>query len=209
MISLPSLIISPVHNQGLRSAGTIRRACFPIAAMKMLAPLPPDMRLRTGMKKSVTGMAKLTYEDFQVGQVFRLGPKHVTAEEIVEFAREFDPQPMHLDEAAGRASILGGLAASGWHTSAMFMRMMTDSYLLNTEAEGAPGIDFMDWKKPVLAGDTLSGRSIVLESRAMRSRPGIGIVRFRHEVENQRGELVCLGENATMIRMRLPLEASA
>lgn len=167
------------------------------------------MRLRSGgMRRLLTDMAKLTYEDFQPGQMFPLGPKHVTAEEIIEFASEFDPQPMHLDEAAGRASILGGLAASGWHTSAMFMRMMCDSYLLNTESEGAPGIDFMDWKKPVLAGDTLSGRSIVLESRAMRSRPGIGIVKFRHEVKNQHDELVCLGENATMIRMRSPVEVS-
>jgi acyl dehydratase len=154
-------------------------------------------------------MAKLSYEDFQPEQVFPLGPKHVTAEEIIGFASEFDPQPMHLDEEAGRASILGGLSASGWHTSAMFMRMMTDSYLLNTLAEGAPGIDFMDWKKPVLAGDTLAGRSIVLEARAMRSRPGLGIVKFRHEIENQRGELVCLGENSTMIRMRSTMEASA
>jgi acyl dehydratase len=154
-------------------------------------------------------MTKLSFEDFQPEQVFPFPPKLVTAEEIIEFASEFDPQPMHIDEAAGRASILGGLAASGWHTSSLFMRMMCDAYLLNTQSEGAPGIDFMDWKKPVLAGDTLSGRSIVLESRAMRSRPGIGIVKFRHEIENQRGELVCLGENSTMIRMRLPAEVSA
>ena len=154
-------------------------------------------------------MEILSYEDFQPEQVFPLGPKHVTAEEIIGFASEFDPQPMHLDEAAGRASMLGGLSASGWHTSAMFMRMMTDSYLLNTLSEGAPGIDFMDWKKPVLAGDPLAGRSIVLEARAMRSRPGLGIVKFRHEIENQRGELVCLGENSTMIRMRGMMEASA
>ena len=74
---------------------------------------------------------KLAFEDFEPGRRFPLGPKPVTAEEIVEFAREFDPQPMHLDEAAGRASILGGLAASGWHTSAMLMRMMADSYILD------------------------------------------------------------------------------
>ncbi|MFS8045491.1 MaoC family dehydratase [Rhizobium sp. BR 314] len=154
-------------------------------------------------------MTKLAYEDFKPEREFPLGPKHVTAEEIVAFASEFDPQPMHLDEEAGRASILGGLAASGWHTSAMFMRMMCDSYLLNTDAQGAPGIDFMDWKKPVLAGDTLSGRSIVLEARPMRSRPAIGIVKFRHEIENQRGELVCLGENATMVRLRAGAEATA
>ncbi|MFT4000232.1 MAG: MaoC family dehydratase [Rhizobium sp.] len=154
-------------------------------------------------------MTKLVYEDFQPGREFPLGPKHVTAAEIIEFASEFDPQPMHLDEEAGHASILGGLAASGWHTSSMFMRMMCDSYLLATDAQGAPGIDFMEWKRPVLAGDTLSGRSIVIEARPMRSRPGIGIVKFRHEIENQRGELVCLGENATMIRLRAGAEVSA
>ncbi|RUL97429.1 MaoC family dehydratase [Rhizobium chutanense] len=145
---------------------------------------------------------KLAFEDFEPGRRFALGPKLVLAEEIIEFAREFDPQPMHVDEAAGRASILGGLAASGWHTSAMLMRMMADSYILNALCEGAPGIDLMEWRKPVLAGDTLQGHSTVLETRPMRSRPGMGIAKFRHELENQRGELVCLSENSVMIRMR-------
>jgi acyl dehydratase len=145
---------------------------------------------------------KLSFEDFEPGRRFPLGPKLVSAGEIIEFASEFDPQPMHLDEAAGRASILGGLAASGWHTSAMLMRMMADSYILNALCEGAPGIDLMEWRKPVLSGDTLHGHSTVLEARQMRSRPGIGIAKFRHEVENQRGELVCLSENSVMIRMR-------
>ncbi|EJT04357.1 MaoC family dehydratase [Rhizobium sp. CCGE 510] len=145
---------------------------------------------------------KLSLEDFEPGRRFALGPKLVLAEEIIEFAREFDPQPMHIDEAAGRASILGGLAASGWHTSSMLMRMMADSYILNALCEGAPGIDLMEWRKPVLAGDTLQGHSTVLEARSMRSRPGMGIVKFRHEMENQRGELVCLSENSVMIRMR-------
>ena len=145
-------------------------------------------------------MEKLQWRDFQPGRLFALGPKPVTAPEIIAFATEFDPQPMHLDEEAGRASILGGLAASGWHTSAMFMRMMYDSYLSRSASEGSPGIDFMEWRKPVIAGDTLSGRSIVLEARELRSRPGVGIVKFRHEVENQRGEMVCLGENSIMFR---------
>ena len=153
--------------------------------------------------------SKLFFEDFELGRSFALGPKHVTAEEIFAFASEFDPQPMHVDEAAGKASILGGLAASGWHTAAMFMRMMIDSYLLASHSQGAPGIDFMDWKRPVLAGDTLSGRTSVIEARPMRSRPGIGIVKLRHEVENQRGELVCLSENSIMFRMRLGQEITA
>jgi len=152
---------------------------------------------------------KLAFEDFQPGRRFALGPRVVTAEEIIEFAREFDPQPMHVDEAAGRASILGGLAASGWHTSALFMRMMAESFLVNSFSQGAPGVDFMEWRKPVLAGDTLSGHSTVIESRALRSRPGIGMVKFRHEVENQKGELVCLSENSIMFAMRDMLEKTA
>lgn len=149
------------------------------------------------------------YEDFQPGRVFPLGPKVVTAEEIIAFASAYDPQPMHLDEEAGRNSILGGLSASGWHTSAMVMRMMIDSYLLAALSEGAPGIEMMEWKRPVLAGDTLSGRSVVLEARSMRSRPGIGIVKFRHEAENQHGDIVCVSENFIMFRMRAGSEAAA
>lgn len=152
---------------------------------------------------------QLVFEDFTVGREFPLGPMAMTAAEIIAFAAEFDPQPMHLDEAAGRASILGGLAASGWHTSATFMRMMCDSFLSRSSSEGSPGIDFLEWRKPVLAGDTLSGHSSVLEARPMRSRPGVGIVKFRHLVENQRGEVVCLGENSIMFRTRSAPEISA
>lgn len=149
------------------------------------------------------------FEDFSAGRVFPLAEKRVAADEIVEFAAEFDPQPMHLDETAGKASILGGLSASGWHTASMFMRMMFDGWLSRSSSEGSPGIEFMEWKKPVLAGDTLSGRSTVLESRTLRSRPGIGIVKFLHEVENQRGEIVMRGENPIMMRLRDARENAA
>ena len=144
----------------------------------------------------------LYFEDFSPGRNLTLAPKTMTPEEIVEFASEFDPQPMHLDEADGKASILGGLSASGWHTASVFMRMMFDGWLSASSSEGSPGIELMEWKKPVLAGDTLSGRSIVLEARLLRSRPGIGLVKFRHEVENQNGVLVMRGENPIMFRMR-------
>ena len=145
---------------------------------------------------------KLHFEDFRVGRAFELGPKTVSASEIIEFAQEFDPQPLHLSEEAGKASILGGLSASGWHTSSMFMRMMIDSYLLDSVSEGAPGIDLMEWKKPVLAGDTLKGRSTVESARPMRSRPHIGIVTLNHELENQRGEIVLRSRNSIMFRRR-------
>jgi len=162
-----------------------------------------------GERRPGENVTKYSFEDFTPGRVFPLGPKHVTVEEIIEFASEFDPQPMHLDEAAGRDSILGGLAASGWHTSSMVMRMMIDSYLLNSLSEGSPGIDLMEWKRPVLAGDTLSGRTTVLEARALRSRPGVGIVKLRHEAENQRGEIVSVSENSIMFRMAKAPETSA
>ncbi|MDE1158095.1 MAG: MaoC family dehydratase [Neorhizobium sp.] len=144
------------------------------------------------------------FEDFTPGRIFALAEKTVTAHEVIAFAREFDPQPMHLSEEAGRASILGGLSASGWHTGSIFMRMMYDGWLSRSSSEGAPGIDVMEWKRPVLAGDTLSGQSTVIEARPLRSRPGIGLVKFLHEVRNQHGEIAMRGENPVMFRMRDP-----
>jgi len=144
----------------------------------------------------------LHFEDLSPGTVFPLGPKHVSADEIIAFAMEFDAQPMHLDEEAGKNSILGGLAASGWHSCSMMMRMMSDSYLLRTAAEGAPGVDFVKWKKPVLAGDILTGETRVIDSRELKSRPGIGIVSLRHELRNQKGETVLESENPVMVRLR-------
>ncbi|MBA1141979.1 MaoC family dehydratase [Mesorhizobium neociceri] len=142
------------------------------------------------------------YEDFAEGASIDLGAKKVSAAEIVEFAAEFDPQPMHLDEEAGRASILGGLAASGWHTCAIFMRMLCDAFLLDSTAQGAPGIDQVKWKKPVLEGDTLSGRTGVLAKRLSKSRPQLGLVTFRSELLNHRGESVFELENTVMFLTR-------
>lgn len=145
---------------------------------------------------------KWAFEDFTVGASISLGTKHVTAGEIVEFASEFDAQPMHMDEEAGKASVLGGLAASGWHTCAMFMRMMCDAFLLDSTSQGAPGINHARWKKPVLAGDTLSGTSTVLETRISRSRPALGFVTCRHVLVNQHGETVLELENVGMFLKR-------
>ncbi|MBX3576544.1 MAG: MaoC family dehydratase [Rhizobiaceae bacterium] len=142
------------------------------------------------------------FEDFVEGASIALGDKTVTAAEIVEFASEFDPQPMHLDEAAGRDSILGGLAASGWHTCCMFMRMMCDGFLLDSTSQGSPGIDFARWKKPVLAGDTISGRARIIAVRTSKSRPGLGFVTVLSELTNQRGELVFQLQNTGMFLTR-------
>ena len=146
-------------------------------------------------------VANYTFEDFTPGRRFDFEKRTLSAEEIIAFAQEFDPQPMHLDEAAGRASILGGLAASGWHTSAVMMRMLYEAYIRGSTSEGSPGVDLMEWKRPVLAGDTLGGHCIVLDARASRSRPEIGIVRMRAEITNQRGELVAVSEYINMMRL--------
>ena len=145
---------------------------------------------------------KWAYEDFVEGATFGLGTKAVTAEEIIEFASEFDAQPMHLDEAAGKASILGGLSASGWHTCAMFMRLICDGFLLNSTSQGSPGIDHAKWKKPVLAGDTLSGSVTVIAARTSKSRPQLGFVTLHSELVNQHGEAVFELQNTGMFLTR-------
>lgn len=145
---------------------------------------------------------KWAFEDFEEGGTITLGTKTVTAAEIIEFASEFDPQPMHLDEEAGKASILGGLAASGWHTCCMFMRMMCDGFLLDSTSQGSPGLDYVRWKKPVLAGDTLTGRSRTIDKRVSKSRPGLGFVTVQSELLNQRGEVVLELQNTGMFLTR-------
>jgi len=142
------------------------------------------------------------YEDFVEGTSLDLGTRMVTAEEVVAFASEFDPQPMHIDEEAGRRSILGGLSASGWHTCAMFMRMLCDAFLLDSTSQGSPGIDSVRWKAPVLAGDTLSGKVTVVGKRISKSRPDLGFVSMRAELVNQRGEKVFELENTGMFLTR-------
>lgn len=145
-----------------------------------------------------------SYEDFTVGSEWPLGSKKVESSEIIDFASQFDPQPFHMDEAAGKASILGGLAASGWHTVSMFMRMMCDAYLLDSTSQGAPGIDYTRWRAPVLAGDTLTGKTVVIERRISKSKPSLGFVILRHEIFNQHGILVCDLQNTGMFSLREP-----
>jgi acyl dehydratase len=129
----------------------------------------------------------LHFEDFAVGQEIDLGSYAVTAAEIREFAGEFDPQPFHLDEAAGKASILGGLAASGWHVCAMFMRLLADGWLNKSASMGSNGVSEVKWLKPVLAGETLSGKVTILAKRISSKRPDMGIFECLFELVNDSG----------------------
>ena len=132
-------------------------------------------------------MSKLHWEDFSPGRVFEHGPRRMTREEIVAFAAEFDPQPMHLDEAAASATLLGGLSASGWHACCILMRMCTESFVLNSTSMGAPGVDEVRWLIPIRPGDQLTLRATVVETRSSKSRPDMGFVRFMFELFNQAG----------------------
>ena len=144
----------------------------------------------------------LYWEDFPVGQVRVFGAMPVTRDAVLAFARQFDPQPFHLDEEAAKASLFGGLSASGWHTCAMAMRMMCDAYLLDSASLGSPGMDQLKWVKPVYPGDTLSVRFTVLDARPMASRPGVGLIRSLWEVCNQHGEVVMDMQGWGMFRRR-------
>jgi acyl dehydratase len=110
--------------------------------------------------------------------------------DIIGFAREYDPQPMHLDPNAASFTIYGGLIASGWHTGALFMRLLVRNLLAQTSSLGSPGMDELRWPVPVRPGNTLTGSVEVLEARASNSRPTMGIVRWRGEMRNQDGVLV-------------------
>lgn len=126
--------------------------------------------------------ALLHFEDFPVGEVTTYGAYTLTREAILAFAREYDPQPFHLDDEAAKDTILGGLAASGWHACAIMMRLNCDGFLLNSTSMGAPGIDEVKWLMPLRPDVVLSVRRTTLEARESKSRPQMGLVKFLFEL---------------------------
>ncbi|HEX8434265.1 MaoC family dehydratase [Archangium sp.] len=143
------------------------------------------------------------FEDFQVGQVLELGSYEVSREEILAFARQYDPQPFHLDDEAGRQSIFGSIIASGWQTAAICHRLLVGSVLKDSASMGSPGLDELRWLLPVRPGDTLSARIEVLASTPSRSKADRGSVKTRMEARNQKGEVV-MTELATVLFRRRP-----
>ncbi len=130
------------------------------------------------------------WEDFTPGDVTEIGPVTVSEQEIVEFATRYDPQPFHLDAEAAKDGPFGGLAASGWHTTALFMGMFVRSILLDSASLGSPGIDGIRWTAPVRPGDTLTGRVTVDDVQPSQTNPRRGTVFTTSEVFNQDGTLV-------------------
>ena len=121
---------------------------------------------------------------------------------MMAFAREFDAQPMHIDEQAAKGSMLGELIASGWYTAALSMRMLADSFILDTAGMGSPGISDLKWLKPVRSGDTLRGIRHVIDRRPSATKPDRGFVNFRFELMNQNDERVFEQTNLIMIGRR-------
>jgi acyl dehydratase len=135
-------------------------------------------------------MFKYYFEDFRVGDVVSIGTRQITESEIIEFATQFDPQPFHVNPEAAAKSKFGGIIASGWHTCALAMRMMCDSYLHDSASLGSPGVDEIRWLKPVRPMDTLRGERETLETRASTKKPDQGVVTSEWRIYNQHDELV-------------------
>jgi acyl dehydratase len=144
----------------------------------------------------------LTFEDFSPGRFGCYGPRHVTREEILAFAAEFDPQPMHLDEEAAQRSMLQGLSGSGWHLCSIMMRMMFDGYIGDTASLGSPGVSELKWLAPLRPGDDLMLEVDVVEARVSRSRPETGIVTFKCTVRNAAGQALCEMTSPIIVKRR-------
>jgi acyl dehydratase len=153
------------------------------------------------------------FEDMVVGEALELGAHHFTADEIVAFARRFDPQPFHMDEEAAKASQFGALCASGWHTAAVWMRLQVAHARARATERGinepldslgpSPGFQDLKWVKPVYAGDTISYTTRLMEKRDLKSRPRWGLATSRNEGFNQMGALVFAFTGHVFVRRRL------
>ena len=144
----------------------------------------------------------LYWEDFPPGETVEIGRHTFAQAEMIEFARQFDPQPFHTDPEAAQDSFFGGLIASGWHTCAIAMRLMVQKYIGQSASAGSPGVENIRWLAPVRPGDTITYRRVILEARPSASKPRLGLLRTRTEASNQRGEIVMTMEGWGLFRRR-------
>lgn len=135
-------------------------------------------------------MAELYFEDFTPGRLFELGSVTLTADEIVAFATQFDPQPFHVDPEAAKNTSFGGLIASGWQTCSLYMRLYVDEVLSRSASEGSPGMEEVRWLAPVRPGDTLTGTLFIDDAKASQRNPKRGTVHLRSKMTNQDGVVV-------------------
>ncbi len=144
------------------------------------------------------------FEDYQPGSVYEFGTISVSQDEIIRFARQFDPQYFHTDPERAASGPFGGLIASGWHTASLMMRLYADHYLSTVASLGSPGVDELRWLRPVRPGDRLSMRTTILEAKRSRSKPDRGMIRTLVEVLNQDGQAVMSVIAMTLLLSRTP-----
>jgi len=152
--------------------------------------------------KFVAPIDQRYFEDYLPGSTFEYGEIALSADEIIEFARTFDPQPIHTDPEFAARGPFGGLIASGWHTASVMMRLLADNYISRVASMASPGVDEIRWLIPVRPGDRLSIRVTVLETKRSRSKPDRGIVRTLVEVLNQNREIVMTLKPLSMVKCR-------
>ncbi|MBB4094005.1 MaoC family dehydratase [Ochrobactrum pecoris] len=154
----------------------------------------------------------MSFLEENLGQNLVIGSYTFTADEIIDFARKYDPQPFHLDAEAAKKSVFGGLCASGWHTTAVFMKLNVASILAATKEAlkrgetpptfgPSPGFENLKWSKPVYAGDTITYKRVVHAIRPLASRPGWSMLTMTTSAYNQNGEEVLLFDNAAMVKL--------
>jgi len=144
------------------------------------------------------------YEDLAEGEVIPLGGTTVTKEMIISFATEFDPFPFHLDEKAAKESLLGGLAASGWQTTALSLRLLVDAFLSKVDSQGSLGFSDLKWRKPVMVGDRIGGEARITSMRRSRHHPERGIVIIAFDIRNQKGEQAMTMNLVNLVGLRDP-----
>ena len=141
------------------------------------------------------------FEDFTEGEVFEFGEIHMAEDEIIQFAKDYDPQPFHIDPVAAKDTIFGGIIASGWHTGSSLMRCLVDNYI-SKHSMGSPGVEQIRWPHPVRGGDILRAKVTIASARRSRSKPDRGILTSRAELFNQNDILVMEITSMSFIKCR-------
>lgn len=141
-------------------------------------------------------------EDYKPGDIFDLGAYDVTRDEIIEFSRKYDPFPFHVDDEAARATAFGGIIASGWLTTLVWLRLMHEAFICHKTTLGSPGHEEMNWPRPVRPGDRVQGRVEIKESRVSKSKPDLGFVRYTATLSNQNGEQVFVTTSTLIVKSR-------
>ena len=145
---------------------------------------------------------KIYFEDLKVGNSYNLGPIFVSKKDIIEFAHKFDPQPFHIDEEKAKESLFGGICASGWHTCALYMKMLCDSFIKNLASLGSPGMNEIRWIKPLFPDQKITGKVTILSKKPSQSRPNIGSMISSAEVYDNNKNIIMTLESISIVKKR-------